>query len=322
MIRIGSLFSGIGGFELGLERSIPNSETIWQVEQNPFCQRVLKQHWPDATIYDDVCSVGKHNLEPVDILCGGFPCQDISIAGAKGGINASRSGLWWEMCRVISELEPPVIVLENVPNVLRLGGREVLGSLADIGYDAEWTIISAGQFGAPHLRKRWFCVGYRTTLGYYHHSKNGMEAAYSGGDGPRQATDRRSVSSVGKGESVQQRRQEVQTTNTNTTRPETRAKTVECLEETGGSKDGELLGYPRLSTLWNQKRASDWGGIGPQSSVCRVDDGVPDRVDRIRALGNAIVPQCSELVGHKIQQSKLWREYVERRVCQVSETAQ
>ena len=125
MIRIGSLFSGIGGFELGLERSIPNSETIWQVEQNPFCQRVLKQHWSDATIYDDVCSVGKHNLEPVDILCGGFPCQDISIAGAKGGINASRSGLWWEMCRVISELEPPVIVLENVPNVLRLGGREV-----------------------------------------------------------------------------------------------------------------------------------------------------------------------------------------------------
>ncbi len=287
MIRMGSLFSGIGGFELGLERSIPNSETIWQVEQNPFCQRVLKQHWPDATIYDDVCSVGKHNLEPVDILCGGFPCQDISIAGAKGGINASRSGLWWEMCRVISEMEPPVIVLENVPNVLRLGGREVLGSLADIGYDAEWTIISAGQFGAPHLRKRWFCVGYRTTLGYYHHSKNGMEAAYS-----------------------------------NTTRPETRATTVECLEERGGSEDGELLGYPRLSTLWNQKRASDWGGVGPQSSVCRMDDGVPDRVDRVRALGNAIVPQCSELVGHKIQQSKLWREYVERRVCQVSETAQ
>lgn len=286
MIRIGSLFSGIGGFELGLERSIPNSETIWQVEQKPFCQRVLKQHWPDATIYDDVCSVGKHNLEPVDILCGGFPCQDISIAGAKGGINASRSGLWWEMCRIISEMEPPVIVLENVPNVLRLGGREVLGSLAEIGYDAEWTIISAGQFGAPHLRKRWFCVGYRTTLGYYHHSKNGMEVAYS-----------------------------------NTTRIETRTKTVECLEERGGSKDGELLGYPRLSTLWNQKGASDWGGIGPQSSVCRVDDGVPDRVDRIRALGNAIVPQCSELVGHKIQQSKLWREYVSRRISHESTTS-
>lgn len=287
MIRIGSLFSGIGGFELGLERSIPNSETIWQVEQKPFCQRVLKQHWPDATIYDDVCSVGKHNLEPVDILCGGFPCQDISIAGAKGGINASRSGLWWEMCRIISEMEPPVIVLENVPNVLRLGGREVLGSLAEIGYDAEWTIISAGQFGAPHLRKRWFCVGYRTTLGYYHHSKNGMEVAYS-----------------------------------NTTRLETRAKTVECLEKRGGSKDGELFGCSGLSTLWNQKRASDWGGIGLKSSVCRMDDGVSDRVDRVRALGNAIVPQCSELVGHKIQQSNLWREYVSRRISQESANAQ
>ena len=89
-MKLGSLFAGIGGFELGLERAIPGLETIWQVEQDLFCQKVLKKHWPDSIIYDDVCQVGKHNLEPVDIICGGFPCQDISNAGKQGGIHAKR----------------------------------------------------------------------------------------------------------------------------------------------------------------------------------------------------------------------------------------
>ena len=108
MIRIGSLFAGIGGFELGLERAISGSETIWQVEREPFCQKVLKKHWPNATIYDDVRTVGSHNLESVDILCGGFPCQDISTAGKGKGLEGEKSGLWFEMLRIISELRPRV----------------------------------------------------------------------------------------------------------------------------------------------------------------------------------------------------------------------
>ena len=128
MLKLGSLFSGIGGFELGLERAIPNLETVWQVEQDKFCQKILHKHWPNALIYDDVCTVGKHNLEPVDIICGGFPCQDISTAGKQGGIHAERSGLWWEMHRIIGDLRPRVAVLENVPNLITLGMPEVLGS--------------------------------------------------------------------------------------------------------------------------------------------------------------------------------------------------
>ena len=161
MIRIGSLFSGIGGFELGLERGIPSSETIWQVEQNLFCQKVLKKHWPKAKIYDDVKNITAHNVEPIDILCGGFPCQDISVAGKQRGIHGGKKlSLWWEMLRIIGELEPKIVVLENVPAIVSNGGSEVVGSLASIGYNCEWTIISARQFGAPHLRKRWFCVAY------------------------------------------------------------------------------------------------------------------------------------------------------------------
>lgn len=159
-MKLGSLFSGIGGFELGLERAIPGLETVWQVEQNKFCQKVLKKHWKNSKIYDDVKTVGKHNLEPVDILCAGFPCQGFSVSGKGKGLDDERSGLYWELWRVISELRPRIVVMENVPAITFRGLSDVLGSLASIGYDAEWCIISAAQFGAPHKRERWFCVAY------------------------------------------------------------------------------------------------------------------------------------------------------------------
>lgn len=163
VVKLGSLFSGIGGFELGLERSIPGLKTIWQVENNKFCRKILKKHWPNSILFDDVKTVGKHNLPVPDMLCAGWPCQDLSVAGYQGGIYAKRSGLWWESFRIIGELRPRIVVLENVANLFSLGIREVLGSLASIGYDSEWTIIPAGGpggVGAPHLRKRVFIVSY------------------------------------------------------------------------------------------------------------------------------------------------------------------
>ena len=101
----------------------------------------------------------------VDVICGGFPCQDISVAGDGGGLNGKRSGLWWEMHRVIGEIRPKVVVLENVAALVVRGLREVLGGLAEIGYDAEWTTLSAAQFGAPHLRNRLFIVAYPMRFG-------------------------------------------------------------------------------------------------------------------------------------------------------------
>ena len=166
MIKLGSLFSGLGGFELGLERAIPGLETIWQVEQEEFCQRVLQKHWPNAEIYNDVKSVGKHNLKPVDIICGGFPCQDISTAGKQGGIHGKKSGLWWEFQRIISELQPRVAIMENVPNLLTLGMPEVLGSLSEMGYDAKWGSIKAANVGATHRRERVFILAYKPSIGW------------------------------------------------------------------------------------------------------------------------------------------------------------
>ena len=159
-ITIGSLFAGIGGFELGLERAIPGAQTIWQVEQNEYCQSILKKHWPHAQLFGDVCEVGAHNLPPVDILCGGFPCQDISTIGKGEGLNGKKSGLWFQMFRIICELRPRIVIMENVSAILVRGLPRILGDLAGIGYDCEWQIISASQFGALHQRKRWFAVAY------------------------------------------------------------------------------------------------------------------------------------------------------------------
>ena len=215
-LKIGSLFAGIGGFELGIERAIPGAETIWQVEQNKYCQSILKKHWPNATIYDDVRNITKHNVEPVDILIGGFPCQSISVAGKQEGLeNEEKSGLWWEFHRIISELRPSIVIMENVANVLRLGGRDVVGSLAKIGYNAEWTIISARQFGAPHLRKRWFCVAYSESDSQSNRSDNAkaLERITPDSDSlrPRQTRDGRITSTDCERSKIQRRRSQKST---------------------------------------------------------------------------------------------------------------
>jgi DNA (cytosine-5)-methyltransferase 1 len=270
MIRIGSAFSGIGGFELGLERAIPNSKTVWQIEQNPFCQKILRKHWPDAKIYDDVREVGAHNLEPVDIFCAGFPCQDISVAGKGEGLDGKKSGLWWECFRIISELRPRIIVLENVSAVTFRGGREVVGSLASIGYDTEWQVISARMFGAPHIRRRWFLVGYASDTNSQSKPDSSHHAQTLEGN-VADTNSERSKEQPFDSFSVEQERQ------------------LEC----------------RSSKSSRTYEGNYWQRHAPESPVCRVDDGFPNRMDRLRALGNAIVPQCSEYIGRCIVESGL-----------------
>ena len=158
MMTFGSLFAGIGGFDLGLERA--GMECKWQVEIDPFCRKVLQKHWPEVPKYEDVRKVGKHNLEPVDLICGGFPCQDISNAGTRLGLGGERSGLWSEFYRLICDLRPNYVVVENVSALLVRGFGVVLGNLASVGYDSEWQCLPAAYFGAPHPRDRIFIVAY------------------------------------------------------------------------------------------------------------------------------------------------------------------
>ncbi|MCL1961678.1 MAG: DNA (cytosine-5-)-methyltransferase, partial [Desulfovibrionaceae bacterium] len=114
--RVGSLFAGIGGFDLGFEQA--GFTTAWQVEIDPLCRAVLARHFPHARRYDDVRAVGVHNLEPVEVLVGGFPCQDVSSMGARAGLAGNRTGLFWEVCRIAAEIRPQWLVLENVVGLL------------------------------------------------------------------------------------------------------------------------------------------------------------------------------------------------------------
>lgn len=236
------LFSGIGGFSLGLERT-GGFETKAFCEIDPFCRRVLAKHWPTVPCFEDVTTLRGEDVGPVDVICGGFPCQDISAAGRQVGIDGSRSGLWSEIVRLVRELRPSILAVENVPNLLNLGVDRVLGDLADLGYDAEWEVRGADAVGATQHRERFWLLAYP-----YDEGRQGPIWAGK----PYQA------------------------------RPEWQAAHSEPLRSTGG--------------FWPP---------GPRSvdDIPRMADGPTDRAHRLRALGNAIVPQIPELIGHAILES-------------------
>ena len=153
-MRIGSLFSGIGGLELGLEMA-GVGQTIWQVEQSRWCRSILARHWAAAERHNDVCAVGSATLAPVDVICGGFPCQDISAANPFGrGIDGTRSGLWFEFERIIGEMRPCGVVIENSPRLVRKGLDRVVAGLDRLGFQVAATRIQAADVGAPHKRER------------------------------------------------------------------------------------------------------------------------------------------------------------------------
>jgi len=154
----GSLFSGIGGIELGLEWA--GFKTLWQVENSDFCNRVLEKRWPNVQRFLDVKSVGQHNLTPVDLISGGFPCQDVSVgAGGKArGLHRERSGLWFEYARVVRELRPRWVLIENVPNLKNNGADQVVADMEAAGYSCWASVVGADTFGAPFQRRRVFIL--------------------------------------------------------------------------------------------------------------------------------------------------------------------
>ena len=161
MFTFGSLFTGIGGFDLGFERA--GMVPAWQVEIDAKCQEVMGYYWPDVEKFGDVRDVGKRNLTPIDLLCGGFPCQDLSVAGKRKGLAGERSGLWFQFARVIGELRPKWVVIENVPGLLSSGDKRdmgiLLGQLAKFGYLGCYRVLDAQFYGVAQRRRRVFIVG-------------------------------------------------------------------------------------------------------------------------------------------------------------------
>lgn len=161
MLNVLDIFSGIGGFSIGLEAA--TMQTVAFCEINPFCRKILTRHWPSIPIFPDITTVHKEDLKTlprIDVIAGGFPCQDVSIAGKKKGINAKRSGLWKEFVRLINEIRPKYAIIENVANLRSSGLINVLQDLWKIRYDAEWHCIPASAFGAPHRRDRIWIIAY------------------------------------------------------------------------------------------------------------------------------------------------------------------
>ena len=324
-ITIGSCFAGIGGFELGLERGIPNSKTIWQIEQNKYCQSILQKHWPDATIYDDIKELDYATIESVDIVCGGFPCQDISAAGKGKGIeHGDRSGLWRQMHRLINHLQPRVAVLENVPALLwkNRGMHIVLQDLASIGYDAEWCTISARQFGAPHLRKRVFIIAYPNSSQPRQNEPVqtrglSLDASYQYNDTKSKITYPMQIRCRQNGKqhsnqidrnrsTIRKRRQEEKSRQdnfTNSNSKHSQTKSINAINLEAQSR------FERRSSQDNGIQPKDnsnyWQNFPTQPALRHRDDGLSDRLARLRALGNAIVPQCSQYIGKKIYESNL-----------------
>ena len=280
MMKVLDLFSGIGGFSLGLERT-GGFETVAFCEIEEFPRSVLRHHWPNVPIYEDVRELTADTLHrdgiAVDVVCGGFPCQDISLAGRGAGIGGARSGLWSEMCRLFGELRPRVAIVENVTALLsgppeRPGawfGR-VLGDLAEIGFDAEWHCIPASaSVSAPHIRDRVWLVGYPS-------STAGQRRA--GSVSRTQAASGRARKSNGD-----------------------RAKRSELAGESGAER---LVSNTNGISPFGAAIARQERGTWPiEPDVARLAHGIPDHVDHVRAFGNAVVPQIPELIGNAILQS-------------------
>ncbi len=234
-MTVGSLFAGIGGFDLAAERV--GWEVKWQVEIDPFCRRVLEKHWPQVRRYEDVRTVGAEQLEPVDLVCGGFPCQDISSNNQyKRGLSGAKSGLFTEVVRLVGELRPRYVLLENVADLLVRGMGAVLGELAAVGYDAEWDCVPAAVFGLPQPRWRVFIVAYPCRGG--------------------------------------------------------------CETSNERLASGPLAGI-RIDR--DGLVAAEHAAASGAARVCGMDDGFPDRMDRVGACGNAVAPQIAEWIFSRIQ---------------------
>jgi DNA (cytosine-5)-methyltransferase 1 len=302
-----SLFAGIGGMDLGLDRA--GMHCVAQVEIDPYCRRVLAKHWPNVPRHDDVRTAADWWLSEerpaVDVICGGFPCQDISAAGRRAGIvDGERSSLWAYLADTVRVLRPRYVLVENVSALLVRGLDVVAADLAEIGYDLRWDCVPAAAVGAPHRRDRWFGIAYPQRYGVRlepvaePRSGGAALAAFNG--------QARHVADA----AVFAQRE-----------PSTAAYAFPVGGHAwpiprGGSEPEKLAHTEgqRRAAFWpestRETRPDDFARYAGQRfrgdawavepDVGRVADGVPNRVDRLRALGNAVVPQVAEYVGRLI----------------------
>jgi DNA (cytosine-5)-methyltransferase 1 len=329
MLNTLDLFAGIGGFSLGLERT-GGFRTVAFCEIDKKAQKVLNKHWPDVPVFEDVSALTKEKLDEqeisVDVITGGFPCQDISLAGKGAGLEGERSGLWFQFHRLIKEIQPKYAIIENVSALRSRGLDQVLWSLAEIGYDAEWHCIPAAAVGAPHRRDRVWIVAYP-----HHDGQYGSEDTQShvAGDGGNKAGARKPKQFAGSSDLGTNLRGSATETlaNAKGSKRDERLYGVSFAEDSEGWVRGEAgtssslvanasskgLEGQRTREIGSRQKESVPSRSGcvvrsihefkqwqTEPDVGRVANGVPNRVDRLKQLGNAVVPQIPQLLGEAI----------------------
>ena len=280
-LKILDTFAGIGGFSYAAHELVGGFETTQFVEIDPFCQKVLKKHFPKVPCHDDIKTFTAFPGQ-YDVITGGFPCQDISVAGRREGItDQSRSGLFYELIRVIRLVRPKFVVMENVAAILNNGLDIVLGELSEAGYDAEWSIISASSLGAAHRRSRWWCVAYTNDYGSSSSSINEIndETDSSSQEGQNQVSE-----SSGSSESSDSRIIRSSKGNVTDSNSEGLQRKILSKMESG---------------IWSAKHTRrldpNWRSYVSKPILPRGSYGLSNRVDRTKALGNSIVPAVAAI---------------------------
>ena len=287
MMRVLDLFSGIGGFSLGLEKA--GMQTIAFCETDDYCQRVLAKHWPGIPIYGDIRELDGTGIA-CDVISGGFPCQPFSVAGKQRGKEDDRH-LWPEMLRVIAQARPAWVIGENVPGIIRMELDTVLSDLEGLGYTTRTFVIPACAVDAPHRRDRVWVIARADAISAGLHQRELL----GGIQGEEDAEDWRETAIVDS---------------------ETRGTSPMADAECWGRQGSRESIYASDSTEAKIGEATEFvdGGEhrvwGPEPGVGRVANGIPARVDRLRALGNAIVPQIAEIIGKAIMAANAERQAV------------
>jgi DNA (cytosine-5)-methyltransferase 1 len=276
-MRVLDLFSGIGGFSLGLERAGP-FRTVAFCERDKFCQAVLRKHWPGTPIYDDVRTIPTDELGTIDVICGGFPCQPWSVAGQQRGAEDDRD-LWPVMASLIEKLRPRWVVGENVRGFVKepLGLQRSLSDLESIGYEVAPFVIPACAVDAPHRRDRVWIVAHSAQF-----QCNGGEY-YGENDTPRRV--QRQLGGGGGADDV----------------AHADDARLQGRQETGNAGGKRARGDEHAQRCGNDQGPT-WL---PEPDVGRVANGVPRRVDRLKSLGNAVVPQVVEQIGRAIMEAEI-----------------
>ena len=303
-MKVGSMFSGIGGIEIGFEKA--GFKTGWFIERELYAQEILRKQFPGIPIYEDVTEIDFKTIPEVDIITGGFPCQDISNAGKRVGIEGSRSSLWKYMLEAISTIRPKFAFIENVSALLSRGLSVVLCDLASIGYDAEWYCVPASAVGAPHQRDRIFILAYSNSYGFNTsghgeaQGKNSLSEEWeTSPDGERIKRIHETWESCSAMEnsdgngSAEWNRQDV---NRGEESQEYPGHSISASPEVADSCCQRLQ---RKDKEAGPSTGQGWWAAEP--GLDRVANGVPNRVDRIKCLGNAVVPQVAEVFAQAIK---------------------